>query len=182
MKRAIVIGCPGSGKSTFAKALHGITGLPLVHLDLLYWNADRTTVDKAVFLSRLAEVIRQDEWIIDGNYGSTMEWRIQACDTVFFLDYPPDVCLSGITERRGKPRTDMPWIEGKDEQDDEFIAFVKSYSAESRPKVIELLGRYCSKQIHVFRDREEADRFLKQKQQGFPPDIQSKLPVKGAQS
>ena len=68
MKKIIVIGCPGSGKSTFSRSLSEKLNIPLYHLDMMYWNADRTTVDKAVFLSRLKEVIATDEWIIDGNY------------------------------------------------------------------------------------------------------------------
>ena len=117
MKRAIVIGCPGSGKSTFARALHEKTGLPLHYLDMMYWNADKTTVPKDIFRGRLAEVLTDDEWIIDGNYGSTMEARMAACDTVFFLDYPRSVCLAGIRERQGKPRADMPWIETEDDEE-----------------------------------------------------------------
>ena len=73
MKKIMVIGCPGSGKSTFSRALHNVTGIPLFHLDMLYWNADRTIVDKAVFRERLADTIQKNEWIIDGNYGSTIE-------------------------------------------------------------------------------------------------------------
>ena len=65
MKRIIVIGCPGSGKSTFSRELHRITGIPLYPLDLMYWNADRTTVEKSLFLERLAEAMTQEEWIID---------------------------------------------------------------------------------------------------------------------
>ena len=99
MNRIMVIGCPGSGKSTFSKALHKTTGIPLFHLDMMYWNADRTTVDKAVFRERLLNTIQKNEWIIDGNYGSTIELRLQACDTVVFLDYSLDVCLNGIKER-----------------------------------------------------------------------------------
>lgn len=159
MKKIIVIGCPGSGKSTFSRALHKITEIPLYHLDLLFWNEDKTTVEKSVFLDRLSKIIEEDEWIIDGNYNSTMELRIEKCDTVIFLDYPLEVCLDGIKERKGKTRSDMPWIEG-DEDDAEFIEFIKNFNSQSRPKVMELLNRYSHKDIYVFRDRIQADEFL----------------------
>ena len=158
MKRIIVIGCPGSGKSTVSRALHNKTGIPLYHLDMMYWNADKTTVEKSVFLERLSAVLEKDEWIIDGNYSSTMELRMAACDTVIFLDYPLDVCLDGIKERRGKPRSDMPWIET--EEDAEFIEFIKSYDEQQKPKVLELLEKYSDKNIVNFKSREEADAFL----------------------
>ena len=158
MKKVIVIGCPGSGKSTVSRALHNKTGIPLYHLDMMYWNADKTTVEKSVFLERLSAVLEKDEWIIDGNYGSTMELRMAACDTVIFLDYPLDVCLDGIKERRGKPRSDMPWIET--EEDAEFIEFIKNYNEQQKPKVLELLEKYSDKNIVVFKSREQADAFL----------------------
>ena len=158
MKRVIVIGCPGSGKSTVSRALHNKTGIPLYHLDMMYWNADKTTVDKSVFLGRLSAVLAKDEWIIDGNYGSTMELRMAACDTVIFLDYPLDVCLDGIKARRGKPRSDMPWIET--EEDAEFIEFIKNYNEHQKPKVLELFEKYSDKNIVILRSREQADAFL----------------------
>ena len=158
MKKVIVIGCPGSGKSTVSRALHNKTGIPLYHLDMMYWNADKTTVEKSVFLERLSAVLENNEWIIDGNYGSTMELRMAACDTVIFLDYPLDVCLDGIRERRGKPRSDMPWIET--EEDAEFIEFIKSYNEQQKPKVLELLEKYSDKNIIIFKSREQADLFL----------------------
>ena len=158
MKKIIVIGCPGSGKSTVSRALHNKTGIPLYHLDMMYWNADKTTVEKSVFLERLSAVLEKDEWIIDGNYGSTMEWRMAACDTVIFLDYPLHVCLDGIQERRGKPRSDMPWIET--EEDAEFIEFIKNYNEQQKPKVLELLEKYGDKNIVIFKSREQADAFL----------------------
>lgn len=161
MQKIIVIGCPGSGKSTFSKALHKITGIPLFHLDLLYWNADQTTVDKSVFLKRLSETLQKDSWIIDGNYASTMELRMQACDTVIFLDYPQDLCLEGVRQRKGKPRSDMPWIE-PDKDDAEFIEFIKNYNTQSRPQVLQLLEKYADRNIFVFHSRTEADAFLAQ--------------------
>ena len=159
MKKIMIIGCPGSGKSTLSRALHEKTGIPLYHLDRMFWNADRTTVEKQVFMERLKNAMEQDEWIIDGNYGSTIELRLAACDTVFFLDYPVEVCLQGIRQRRGKPRSDMPWFE-TEEEDAEFIRFIKSYNSESRPQVMELLEKYAHKNIHIFRSRAEKDTFL----------------------
>ncbi len=160
MQKVMVIGCPGSGKSTFSRALHEITGLPVCHLDMLFWNADRTIVPKEIFCERLVEVIAQDKWIMDGNHGSTMELRIQACDTVFFLDYPLDVCMKGITERRGKERPDIPWVEPVDDVDEEFIEFVKNYNSENRPAVLALLEKYADREIFIFKSRDEADAFL----------------------
>jgi adenylate kinase family enzyme len=159
MKKIMIIGCPGSGKSTFSRALHEKTGIPLYHLDMMFWNADRTTVEKQVFMERLKNAMEQDEWIIDGNYGSTIELRLAACDTVFFLDYPVEVCLQGIRQRRGKPRSDMPWFE-TEEEDAEFINFIKSYNSESRPQVMALLEKYAHKNIYIFRSRAEKDAFL----------------------
>ena len=158
MKKIIVIGCPGSGKSVFSRALHNKTGIPLFHLDMMYWNADKTTVEKKVFLERLSDVLEKDEWIIDGNYQSTMELRIQMCDMVIFLDYPLDVCLDGIEKRRGVPRSDMPWIEI--EEDVEFVEFIKNFNEQIKPKIMELLAKYSHKNIVVFTSREQANEFL----------------------
>ncbi len=159
MKKIIVIGCPGSGKSTFSRSLNEKIGIPLYHLDMMYWNADKTTVEKSVFLARLAEVLEGDEWIIDGNYGSTMEERMAACDTVFFLDFPLDVCLEGVRARRGKKRSDMPWVET--EEDAEFMNLIEKYNDEQRPRVLSLLEKYKGgREIYVFGSREEADEYL----------------------
>ena len=158
MNRVLVIGCPGSGKSTLAKALHEKKGLPLFHLDLLYWNGDKTTVSDEVFMERLSRVLAGERWIIDGNYASTLEQRMQSCDTILFLDYPVELCLAGISSRMGKPRTDIPWVET--EEDPEFLDFVKSYPILVKPDVLALLDKYTDKEIYVFRNRQEADEFL----------------------
>lgn len=158
-KKILIIGCPGSGKSTFARALREITGLPLYHLDRLYWNPDKTTVPKEVFRQRLREVLEKDCWILDGNYNSTMEPRLKQCDAVFFLDYPVEVCISGIRARFGKPREDLPWVET--EQDEDFLRFIRDFREESRPKILALLNKYPEKQVITFRTRQEADAWLR---------------------
>lgn len=163
MKKVIVIGCPGSGKSTFSKALHRITGLPLFHLDMLFWNEDGTTVEKPVFLERLDRILQGDTWIIDGNYASTMELRMEACDTVIFLDYPVELCLQGIRERKGKPRTDIPWIE-PEEENEEFVEFIKNFNTQSRPRVLALFKKYPHKSIFTFTARTQGIAFLAQLQ------------------
>ena len=111
-----------------------------------------------VFRKRLQAVLQQEEWIIDGNYASTMELRLQACDTVIFLDYPTQLCLDGVRERQGKSRPDMPWIETQ--EDSEFIEFIERYHQESRPQVMQLLEKYSDKTIVILHSREEGDRFL----------------------
>lgn len=159
MRKIIVIGCPGSGKSTFSRGLHSKTGVPIYHLDMMYWNADKTTVEKYIFLERLSDALAKDMWIIDGNYSSTMELRMQKCDTVIFLDYPLDICLDGIRERNGKARSDMPWVE-HEQYAEEFIEFIKKYNSQSKPQVMELLEKYSYKNIFIFSSRDEANEFL----------------------
>ncbi len=85
MKKVIVIGSPGAGKSTFARKLRDKTKLPLYYLDQIWHRSDRTNITKEEFDTRLSEILATDQWIIDGNYGRTLEMRLKACDTVFCL-------------------------------------------------------------------------------------------------
>ena len=158
MQKALVIGCPGSGKSSFARRLQAATGLPLVYLDQLYWNADKTWVSPETLDARIEAALAGDQWIIDGNYARTLEVRLQACDTVFFLDYPLELCLKSVAQRIGTVRPDMPWVE--EELDPEFADFIRAFPQTTRPKILTLLERYQDRAIHIFHSRSEADAFL----------------------
>ena len=83
---------------------------------------------------------------------------MQACDTVIFLDYPLDICLNGVKERKGKARSDMPWTET--EEDTELTAFINSYNNEERLRVLSLLEKCSNKSVTIFKSREEADAYL----------------------
>ena len=160
MKRILVIGNSGSGKSTFARKLHRATGLPLFHLDLLWHLPDKTNISREEFDTRLEEILALKEWIIDGNYQRTLQQRIAACDTIFLLDYPVEVCLAGVAERIGKDRPGMPWQET--EFDPEFRQWILDFPNTQLPDIYRLLDQYRDqKQIIIFTSREEADAWEK---------------------
>lgn len=170
MQKILVIGCPGSGKSTFARRLQALTGLPLIYLDQLFWNADQTTVSPETLDARIKTALAGDRWIIDGNYARTLEVRLQACDTVFFLDYPLDLCLRSVEARIGTVRPDMPWVE--EALDPEFADFIRAFPQTTRPKILKLLEQYREKTIHLFHSRAEADQYLKTFPQGGENSVQ----------
>ena len=159
MKRVIVIGSPGAGKSTFSRKLRDITRLPLYHLDNIWHKPDRTTISREEFDERLTAIMSKDSWIIDGNYSRTLELRIRHCDTVFLLNYPVEVCLAGGNDRIGEKREDIPWIEH--EFDEELRQFIMEFPETKLPGIYQLLHQYeQGREIHIFRSREEAEEYL----------------------
>lgn len=158
-QKIIVIGSPGSGKSCFSKRLKNITGLPLHHLDLLWHKPDKTNYTAEEFDKKLQNILSDDKWIIDGNYQRTLEIRLASCDTVFLLDYPLNVCLSGAKSRIGRKRDDMPWIET--ELDDEFRQWIIDFPKTQLPAIYKLLTQYSDKKIIIFKSREESKSYLK---------------------
>ena len=159
MRKVIVIGCPGSGKTTFAEKLNKCTGLPLYYLDAVWHKPDKTHITRGEFDKRISEIFVTDEWIIDGNYKRTIEMRLKECDTVFLFDLPTDVCLQGAAERVGKGRHEMPWIET--EFDPEFRRFIEDFPKDTLPYIYKLLEKYNKdKEIIIFHSRKEADKFI----------------------
>ena len=160
MEKVIIIGCPGAGKSTFARKLKEKTGLPLFYLDMIWHKADGTNISRDEFDGKIKEIMKKKQWILDGNYIRTLEMRLKECDTVFLLDYPLELCLEGASSRIGKERPDMPWIES--ELDLEFRQFIVDFPRDSLPKIYELLKKYeKEKELHIFRKREDAEEYLR---------------------
>ena len=160
MKRIIIIGSPGAGKSTFSRNLRDRSGLPLYHLDNIWHQPDRTTISREEFDEKLLAILAKESWIIDGNYSRTLELRLKYCDTVFLLDYPLEVCLAGVNDRIGKEREDIPWIEY--EFDEEFRQFIVEFPENRLPNIYRLPHRYeQGREIHIFRSRKEADEYLR---------------------
>jgi len=160
MKKVIIIGCPGAGKSTFARKLKDRTGLPLFYLDMIWHKADGTNISRDEFDEKLKGIMEKEQWILDGNYIRTLEMRLKECDTVFLLDYPLELCLEGAASRIGKERPDMPWVEA--EFDQEFRQFIVDFPKDSLPKIYELLKKYeKEKELHIFRKREDAEEYLR---------------------
>lgn len=161
MLKVIILGSPGAGKSTFARKLKEITGLPLYYLDMLWHKPDRTTISKEEFDMQLSEIMKKDTWIIDGNYQRTLEMRLKECDTVFLMDYPSEVCLLGAKERIGKKREDLPWLET--ELDEEFKQYIIEFSQKKLPCIYELLEQYQKeKDFVIFKSRKEAEGYLQE--------------------
>lgn len=156
MNRVLIIGCPGSGKTTLARALGEKTGLPVIHLDQHYWLPNWTAMENSAWLRTVEELIARPRWVMDGNYGGTLTTRIRAADTVVFLDFPRWLCLFRVFQRtlrwHGQVRSELP--AGCPERlDREFFAYVWRYRRNSRPRVLDAL-RNCTTAIVTLRARE----------------------------
>ena len=161
MKKVIVIGSPGAGKSTFSRKLRDVTGLPLYYLDMIWHKPDRTNISREELVAEQKKIMENRSWIIDGNYLSTMELRLKNCDTIFLLDYPLEVCLAGAKARIGTKREDIPWVET--EFDEEFRQWILNFPKDQLPVIYQLLEKYGqNRNIHIFRSRETAENYLEE--------------------
>jgi adenylate kinase family enzyme len=171
MKRIVVIGSGGAGKSTFSRRLGEATGIEVIHLDSVFWRPGWEPTPKPEWATKVAEMVRRDSWIMDGNFGGTRKARIKACDAVIMLDVPRYVCLYRVIKRaikfRGKSRPDM--AAGCNEKIDlEFLSWVWNYPRRGRKRAFEEIKEYPEKRFVVLKSAREADEFLRKcKSDGF---------------
>ncbi|MCH8062660.1 MAG: AAA family ATPase [Chloroflexi bacterium] len=167
-KRIAIIGCGGSGKSTLATRLGPALGLPVVHLDVHYWNPGWVPTPRDEWEDKVESLLSRESWIMDGNYGSTMDKRLAASDAVVFMDFPRRICLWRVVKRRfqhvGVSRPDM--APGCPERllDGGFLKFLKwiwDYHKVNRRLLLERLrGLQPSTTIIMLRNPKEVRDFL----------------------
>src|SRR5215211_7294532 len=136
MKRILVIGSGGAGKSTVSTKLGQLLNLEVHHLDKFYWRPGWVETPPEEWRETVTELIGRDSWIIDGNYSGTLELRIQKCDTIVFLDLPRLLCLWRIVKRNFRYRNGgRPDIAAgcPEKLDAEFVSWVWNYATRSRP-------------------------------------------------
>lgn len=165
MERIIIIGCGGAGKSTLARQLGEKLNLPVVHLDQIWWapgnwkHLERETFDKL-----LNEEMAKQQWILDGNFNRTIELRLQACDTVIYLDFHRFVCFTSWLKRVitnwGKAREDM--TEGCVEWfDPEMAKWIWEFNGKNRKRYYEMLAQAGDKKVYILKNRRAVKKFLK---------------------
>lgn len=165
LRRILVIGSSGAGKSVFAAKLAERMGLPLIHLDAIYWKPGWVKTPKDEWQRTVDELLARDRWVMDGNYAGTLDRRLSACDTVVFLDLPRTVCLWRAVKRRimyrRRSRPDM--TPGCQERVTwEFIRWIWEYPRKQRPRVMaRLAAPRPDQQAVVLRSTADADRFLR---------------------
>lgn len=162
MRRILVLGCPGAGKSTLTRALAETLGLPAVYLDRLWWKSGWVNRTRAEFDARLDAALAGDAWVMDGNYLRTLPRRLERCDAVLLLDYPRRLCLLRALRRilrwRGRTRPDM--AEGCPERlDPAFIRWIWDFHRTQRPRVLELLSAWKG-EVHTFHTPAQCADFL----------------------
>jgi len=138
MQRVLVIGPCGAGKSTAAVEIGGLLGLPVHHLDRLHWRAGWVESTRDELRAALAPILAGERWLIDGNYGGTMDERLARADTVVYLDYPTWLCLwralARVWRYRGRSRPDM--APGCPERFDlAFVFYILTFRRGPRRKV-----------------------------------------------
>ena len=164
MRKVLVIGPGGAGKSVFANRLGELLNIEVLHLDKFHWRPGWVELPKVEWLKTVKELLGRDSWIMDGNYSGTLDIRLEACDTVIFLDMPRWLCLWRVLKRammyRNGSRPDM--AEGcRERLNLEFIRWIWNYPSRRKPKVVAMLTSNAQrKKIVWLRSDSEVERFL----------------------
>lgn len=166
--RIMVVGNNGSGKSWLSRELSGVTGLPLVHLDVEFWRPNWEKPTEEEWIDKQREFISKEKWLIEGNHTGTMRLRFEAADLMIFLDVNRLVCLAGVLKRRGKKRSDLPqYLEEK--LDRGFFQMCRGLWRFPKTRKRAILGlheKYPDKPFLVIKGRRQMKQLLGQWKDG----------------
>jgi adenylate kinase family enzyme len=164
VNRILVIGCPGSGKSTFSRRLSTVLSLPILHLDYIYHIDNFNQISQEAFLEKITAFCKKnDQFIIDGNYTGSLEYRIQYADTVILFDIDTKTCVSNALKRLGEPnRGDMAPGFDHTKMDDDFIDFIETFNERKFPEIKRVLSSFRG-EIIIFHNYEEMEEFLEKR-------------------
>ncbi|MCM3627389.1 DNA topology modulation protein [Paenibacillus glycanilyticus] len=165
MKKIAIIGSGGAGKSTLARKLGKLLDQEVSHLDAMFWKANWVSVPKEEQIRVQSELVQQDKWIIDGNYGGTMDIRLHAADTIVYLDFPRLLCMYRAVKRaiqyRNRARPDMG-PDCREKVDLPFLKWIWEYPKTRKPEILSKIQQLSGeKQVIILKSPGEADRFLK---------------------
>ncbi|MQY31107.1 P-loop NTPase family protein [Nocardia aurantia] len=143
MDRIAILGCGGSGKTYLANRIAALLDLPLTHLDAVYYDLQWKPLPQNDFAQRQHELVAPQRWLIEGNHAGTLPIRLQAADTVIFLDLPATTCLTGILQRRLRYRGGQHTEAGVyDRITWNFFRYIWGYRHTMRPRVRELIAEH----------------------------------------
>ena len=168
LKKILIIGSAGAGKSTFAKKLKEFLNLPVFHLDNMFWQPNWIHVSRSKLIQKIQKVVKKSEWILDGNYSSTLDIRISYSDTIIFLNYTRIICLWRAIKRniiyRNKNRSDITdgCFERINSDFFQFLKWIWDFPIRSRPQILYILKKWKKKKfIIILNSPHQAKRFLK---------------------
>ncbi|OWA37680.1 topology modulation protein [Saccharibacillus sp. O16] len=170
MQKIVVIGSPGSGKSVLSRKLGEALKLRVIHLDTHYWQRGWTPTPANQWDEFLRQTVSEETWIVDGNYTRTLDIRLEAADTIVFLDMPRMLCMYRILKRRliyqGKSRPDLN-EECEEKLDAAFVKWVWDYRKKVRPRVLEAIKRHeAGKRAVILTSRGDVEDFVQEVRAG----------------
>ncbi len=165
MKRILILGPSGSGKSTLAEKIGRILKIPAIHLDRHYWNPNWQETPSDEWEEKVKDLIAKEQWVMDGNYTSTLVMRAKRADTMIFIDFPRRLSYLRIFLRllrhRGESRSSV--AEGCPEKIDlEFLEWIWYYPKTHRPRILRYLKSLDgTKEVFILRSQKQIERFVK---------------------